>query len=320
MGVVGLNASTVMIIGGGPTGLGAAIEARMAGLEVILVEKRECYSRQNTMSLSAGTLELFEKWNATIPLLEDLDFNGTRRGFLLLKDLEDGLALHADLLGVQRMRGEFIDFAEQTRSAIIQTERGNEILNYDILVGADGLHSRVREKLKIDCQLLNQTLGGVCMVQSHNPVGELSVEFQPHNDLFAKKVCVPNATVLFFQNRPFALKNLSLDQMTLFASELGWRQEAMKMGKESCIALENIPIYLQRAIAFSDPLRGVIILGDAASTASFFTGSGVNYCFKTTEIAGELFRTLHQENSFEQFNQNMEKEVECFIQMNLPYF
>jgi hypothetical protein len=45
-------------------------------------------------------LELFERWNAPIPFMEELEFRGERRGVVLIKDLEEGLTHLALILTV----------------------------------------------------------------------------------------------------------------------------------------------------------------------------------------------------------------------------
>jgi len=323
LGFANLTASpsSVIVIGGGPTGLGAAIEARKAGAEVILVEKRDEYTRQNTLFLYTVTLELFEKWNARILRMEELEFRGERRGFVLIKDLETSLAQRADELGIQRIQGEFIDFVEDSHTAVIQTSHGNKLLPYDVLVGADGTHSRVREKLGIACHSLGESTGGISMVPAINLENKIIAEIQPHAEVFAKKVFVPFATILFIQHKSGAfLKNLNLNEMIQFVSEVGWHEEAMKMEAGSLFNLENIPVCLQRAAVFSDSVQGVILLGDAASSASFYQGTGVNFSFKTTQLAGELFRNWPQEESYERFNCDMEIEVAGLIDSSLPLF
>lgn len=307
-----VHGSQIVVIGGGPTGLGAAIEARRFGHEVIIVEKREEYSRLSTMSLSATTLDIFEKWNLDIPLLEILDFNGTRRGFILLKDLEEALFKKAEEFDIQRIQAEFIDLID-SHTAMIKTENGRDLIYYDLLIAADGAHSRVREKLEISPTVLSQAFGGICMVPSQNTPGKLSVEFKIYPNLLTKKVNVPHASVLFFQNKQ---GNLHLHEMTQLTYELGWIDEAVKMGQESCIALENIPIYLQRVNRFSDSTKSVILLGDAAACASFYSGYGVNFCFQTTQLAAKFFC----DSNYAKFNHEMEIETEKLIQLNLPFF
>ena len=315
------NPSSILVIGGGPTGLGAAIEARKSGADVILVEKRDTYTRQTTLFLYTVTLELFEKWNVPIPLMEELEFKGERRGFVFTKDLETSLAHRADTLGVQRIQGEFIDFIKGSHTAIVQTADGNKYFPYDILVGADGTHSRVREKLGIACHSLGKSIGGISIVPAINSEKKIAVEIQPHTEVFAKKVSVPSATILFIQNKPDTpFKSLNSNEMIRFASEVGWQEEAMKMEMGNLFTIENIPIYLQRAATFSDSIQGVILLGDAASSASFYQGTGANFSFKTIQLARELFRNWQKEDTYAQFNHDMEIEATKLINISLPLF
>ncbi len=216
-GIANLVASpaSVLVIGGGPTGLGSAIEAKKSGSDVVLVEKRGAYSRQNTLFLYTATVELLDLWNVEIPLMERLEFQGQRRGFVLIKDLEESLSIRAEELGVQRIQGEFIDFLD-AHTAIVRTESGNELFHYDVLVGADGAHSRVREKLGIESSSLGGALGGLAMVHSHNPEGKITAEIQSQVDIIAKRVCVPSATILFMQSQPdTSIQNLTISKQLL---------------------------------------------------------------------------------------------------------
>lgn len=312
--------SSVIVIGGGPTGLGAAIEAKKAGFEVILVEKRSSYTRLNTLFLEKAVLELFEEWNAPIPLLQELKLKGERRGFVLIKDLEEALSYRAYALGIHRIVGEFIDFAEDKRAAIIQTEKGKELFPYDILVGADGTHSRVRERLKIDCPSLAEAVGTVSMISALNPPEDIIVETKPHEKAFVKRVLIPSATVLFVQNRPGISLDLNVSEAIRIISEAGWEEDAAKMTECPILEQENIPINLQRSFAFSDLEKEVILLGDAAAVASFYQGQGANFSFKTIRIAKELFCSWPKEGSYESFNDAMQTEVEKLINISLPLF
>ena len=159
------------------------------------------------------------------------------------------------------------------------------------------------------------------MISAINPGKEIVVEIQPHAEVFAKKVSIPSATVLFIQNHPgTSFQTLSLNEMIRYVSEVGWQEEAMKMEKGSFFYMENVPIYLQQATAFLDPVRDVILLGDAASVSSFYQGKGANFSFKTIQLAGELFRSWPHEKAYEQFQHDMEIEVNGLIKANLPLF
>lgn len=159
------------------------------------------------------------------------------------------------------------------------------------------------------------------MISSINPEKKIIAEIRSHAEVFAKKVTVPLATVLFIQNQPGrSFESMSRNDMIRVVSEVGWQEEAMRMEEGSLFKMENVPIYLQRATAFSDTGRNVILLGDAAGTGSFYQGTGVNFCFKTTELAGKLFRGWPQREAYVQFDHDMEVAVEGLINTSLPLF
>lgn len=53
---------SIVMIGGGPAGLGAAIEAKLGGAHVTIVEKREAYTRE----------QYFFLWGASLSILKQL--------------------------------------------------------------------------------------------------------------------------------------------------------------------------------------------------------------------------------------------------------
>lgn len=306
---------SVVVIGGGPTGMAAAIEARLSGADVVVVEKRESFTRENTLFLYRVTVDLFDKWNVDVPRMVRLYLKGERRGFVLIKDLEESLAKRVDDLGIKRLRGEFRDFADGEQAALIQTADGNISLPYDILVGADGVHSRVREKLGIPCTHIGEAIGGVAMIPAVNAENTIGIENREHRDVFVKKVTIPSASVFFVQSRPDkSFETISQKQVAQFAREAGWLEEAEMIEEGGLLNLENVPIYFQRATVFSNPQRSAILLGDAAGCTTFYLGSGVNFALKTAEVAGVFFQHFHEDSAYSSFDFHMEKEVDTLIQ------
>ncbi len=309
------------MIGGGPTGLGIAIEARQLGIEVILVEKRSSYTRQNVLFLYPSSLALFDAWGVSVPMMERPEYKGEERGLVLIHYLEEALRERAEILGVEVVEGEYIDFIEDAPIALIQTEAGKKRVFYDLLIGADGTHSKVREQLQIDNLLLGEAMGIISDIPKENLDKEVTVENLIHDDAFAKRVFVPHSTLVFMQTVP---KKMTLDfalvKMIQIASELGWNEEVAKMMQGELSLIENVPIYLQRSSTFSDPKKKAIIIGDAAASASFYQGTGANFSLKTTQIAKELLESDLDLASFEKFNQMMSKEVDWLIDISLPLF
>lgn len=316
---------SVVVVGGGPTGLAAAIEAHEAGADVLVVEKRNAYARLNTLFLYTVTLNLFDKWQLKVPLMTELEFKGEKRGFVLIKDLEESLARKVDELGIQKIRGKFKGFAVGEKAAIIQTQKGHISLPYDILVGADGANSRVREKLGIPTQSSGEAIAGIAMVSATNPEKKIGVEIGKHSDVFVKKVTVPHANILLVQNRPTVpLKELTQREIAKFCYELGWLEEARKIEAGGILNIENIRVNLKRAKTFVDPHKAVILLGDAAGCGSFYQGMGANSSLKTAELAGIFFREFRSAEAsaaaWDQFNQSMEKVIDTLIKDSIPLF
>ena len=121
---------------------------------------------------------------------------------MLIKDLEDSLTKRVHELGIRRVQGEFKDFAEGQQAAIIQTNEDELLLPYDLVVGADGAHSRVRNKLNIPCINLGRAVAGIAMVSATNPEKKIGLEPGSHKDVFIKKVTIPSASILLMQSRP----------------------------------------------------------------------------------------------------------------------
>lgn len=312
---------TVVVIGGGPTGLAAAIEAHSTGAKVTVVEKRGKYIRENTLFLYTVTLDLFDKWKLAVSNMTELEFNGQRRGFVLIKDLEDSLTKRVQELGIKRVQGEFRDFAKEQRAAIIQGAEGEILLPYDVLVGADGANSRVREKLNIPCTTLGRAIAGVAMISATNPEKKIGVEYGKHEDVFVKKVTIPSASILLIQSRPdSSIEEMGIKEIAYFTYSAGLQEEAIQVEKGEILSIENIPIYLQRATVFHHPDKSALLLGDAAGCASFYQGMGANFSLKTAEFAGEFLKQFYEETALVNFESAMEKAVDVLMRDSLPLF
>ncbi len=312
---------SIVVIGGGPTGLATAIEARLKGAQVIVIEKRDSYERENTLFLYSVTLDLFDKWGVDVPHMQRLKLKEENRGFVLIKNLEEGLARRVDELGITRLQGEFKDFIAGEKAVLIATGGGEFSLHYDILVGADGAHSCVREKLGIPCIALAEAIAGFAMVPAKNLENAIGIENAVHSDVFIKIVTIPTANVLFVQNRPGVCgKGMAEKDFAEYASEVGWQRDAELIASGRSLKMENIHIDVQRAAYFSDPHRAAILLGDAAGSGTFYRGMGANYALKTAELAGDFFQRFSEVGAYERFEQDMGKAVDTLIQDSMQLF
>jgi 2-polyprenyl-6-methoxyphenol hydroxylase-like FAD-dependent oxidoreductase len=156
----------VIVVGAGPTGLGLAVELRLAGVEVTLIE-RQSGPRPNTRGLGnhARTLELLAmrglvdvplakgikvpRWHfGMLPDLADYTGLDTPYPFVLAfpqNRLEELLDARAVELGVTFVRGTAVTGLTQTPEEVrVQLADGTE-LTASWVVGADGAGSTVRK-------------------------------------------------------------------------------------------------------------------------------------------------------------------------------
>jgi 2-polyprenyl-6-methoxyphenol hydroxylase-like FAD-dependent oxidoreductase len=160
----------VVIAGGGPTGLTLAGELALAGIDVVIVERRASQDLPGSRAggLHARTFEVFDQRGiadrflsegqvaqvasfAWIPL--DISDFPTRHNYglgLWQNHIERILAGWVDELGVPMYRGhEVTGFAQGDTGVDVQLSDGQS-LRADYLVGCDGGRSQVRKAAGID--------------------------------------------------------------------------------------------------------------------------------------------------------------------------
>jgi 2-polyprenyl-6-methoxyphenol hydroxylase-like FAD-dependent oxidoreductase len=171
------NASPVLIVGAGPTGLAAAMSLARAHIPVRLIDKAlqpSPYSR--AIGIQARTLELFEQHRLIEPFLDlghrarfanlfsngmrlarlDFDPLHTRYPYLLFLDqavTERLLTEHLATLGVTVERGVELTMFSQGSASIQATLRRadghTETLRPSYMIAADGAHSAIRHRLEL---------------------------------------------------------------------------------------------------------------------------------------------------------------------------
>ncbi|MGH8781599.1 FAD-dependent monooxygenase [Paraburkholderia sp.] len=175
MTAASLDASPVLVVGAGPTGLAAALSLARAHVPVRLIDKApQPNPHSRAIGIQARTLELFEQHRLVEPFLDlghraraanlysngqrlaQLDFDPlqTRYPYLLFLDqsiTERLMASHLATLGVDVERGVEMTSFEQGADGVSATLRrvdGHiETLRPSYLIAADGAHSTVRHAL-----------------------------------------------------------------------------------------------------------------------------------------------------------------------------
>ena len=159
----------VVIAGGGPTGLMLAAELALAGIDVVIVERRASQDLDGSRAggLHSRTIEVLDQRGVADRFLSEgqthpfagyagtfLDISDfpTRHNYLLAlwqKHIEQILAEWVGELGVPIIRErEVVDFTQDDSSVDVQLSEGS--LRAEYLIGCDGGRSLVRKTAGID--------------------------------------------------------------------------------------------------------------------------------------------------------------------------
>lgn len=299
----------VVIVGAGPTGLSAAFEAKAAGSNVVIVEKRKCYTREQFLFLDDKAIAFLEKWNVDVPMGVIAYEGNNKTAVMKIKYLEEALCKRSQELGIEKICGEFKELRNQ--KVIVDTQEGIIEVPYDLLVAADGTHSCVRKELDIPVHFLGKSCAVIAMLPT---LVHENVEFVgpfPHPPFILAKVNMPCATLIFLQGH-----DVSKQLLFTAALERGWETEVNLIADEKVNYIDHVDVVFQQALRFSDRQNSAILLGDSAASASFLQGMGANTAFESILIASRFFQSEQSQHDYEEFEGSMKQLTDILIKEN----
>ncbi|MGV8882858.1 MAG: NAD(P)/FAD-dependent oxidoreductase [Rhodoglobus sp.] len=276
----------VIVAGGGPVGLAAAINARLAGLSVAVVEPRDgAIDKACGEGLMPGALPVLARLGVDpvgMPLRGVSYRDGTHvadhrfiagegRGVRRLA-LQQALADRAEGLGIERVTGR-VDSVDQDGRSVSAAG-----LTASWLLACDGLHSRIRHSLGLERAMPSS--GRRFGMRQHFTVA-------PWNDLIE---------VHWTPSAELYVTPVSAD--TVGVAVLGLK------GTDLAAAIHSVP-YLAERLSGTVPaseLRGagpfrqrstrrqagrVLLVGDASGYVDAITGEGLRLGFEQARVAVE---------------------------------
>lgn len=263
----------LVVAGGGPIGLATAIEARLAGLDVVIVEPRE-----SVIDKACGEGLMPEAIN----LLDSLGVKPSGIDFFGIRYLANGRSAEARFsagrgIGVRRtqlyevMHQRAFELGVQWRTDkvndVVQTTdwvaAGGVKSRY--LVGADGLHSNVRSSVGLDAKSNGVKRYGVRQHFRVAPWSDLvEVHWLPRAELYVTPVSEDIVGIAVLGERPLDL-SAAINALPVIAERLSGAQVASEVKGAGPLRQKT-----------SARTKGrVLLVGDASGYVDALTGEGL---------------------------------------------
>jgi flavin-dependent dehydrogenase len=267
----------VMIVGGGPIGLAAAIAASMAGFRVTVADrKRPPIDKACGEGIMPDGVELFESLGVDLRAAGAVPFIGLdfiegdvrasgrfpgRPGLGLPRAaLHDALVRRAERLGIEQLWGQSV-LGLHARGVDLQTGA----IEARWVLGADGAHSRLRRMLGLDVPSVYQRFG----VRRHYQIGPWSDRVEVYWSNRCEAYVTPVGRELVCLAILIHDPSLRFDQGLALFPDLERRLAAARSRSESMTGgtvYRKTPRVVDGSIA---------LLGDAAGSVDAITGAGI---------------------------------------------
>jgi digeranylgeranylglycerophospholipid reductase len=313
----------VLVVGGGPGGSMAAREAARAGLEVLLIEKRQeigspvrCGEGIARIWLDEVGIEPDRRWIAHevngarivapsgkfIDLTENLAGNET--GYVVHRDIFDrSLAEDAVRSGARTMikcaATDVIKDDEGFVTGVRAKHWGDELeLRAPMVIGADGFESQVGRWAGIDTKLKPKDIN-TCL--QYEMVG---IDIDPDFNEFHLGSCAPGGYVWVFNKGVDSANvgigvNLSMvkgrGDVRKYLDDFIEKHPNLAKGQNVETVAGAVSVGLPIDSATTD---GMMLVGDAARMIDPITGGGVANACKAGKVAGRVAAEAHESGDF----------------------
>ena len=273
----------VLVVGGGPVGLASAIEARLAGLTVALVEPRDGdIDKACGEGLMPGALPLLARLGVDpdgMPLRGVSYRTETRRADHLFRSgegrgvrrttLHRALADRATELGITRVAAR-VEAVLQTNSTV--TAAG---LTARYLLAGDGLHSSVRRQVGLERAVRGSRRFGLRRHFAVAPWNDLiEVHWTREAEVYITPIA-PDLTGVAVLGPPRTDFDTAVEEVPELAERLA--------GVDAVTEVRGAGPFRQRAKART--AGRVLLVGDASGYVDAITGEGLRLGFEQAAVA-----------------------------------
>lgn len=292
----------ILVVGAGPAGSCAAIEASRAGVNVIIAERRskigipvrcaEYIPAQLVGEVNLGTKYVVQKLEGIRTYLPDESIHEIKApGYTINRDIFDQtLADHAETAGAKILMQAMV-IGKENEEVLIRTKEKTFLkIRPKIIIGADGPYSRVGKWIEsVNCNLIPAICTRGLL---KNPIKK--AEFYFHKDIacgygwlfskglyanigLAKKTQIKNEISLSESLRQFLKRLICEGKIISSKAELfgGW-----------------VPVEQIRNIV----KENILLAGDAAGHAHPVTGAGIAFAVIGGKMAGKWAALAVKEN------------------------
>lgn len=279
-----MNDVDVIVVGGGPVGLASAIEARLAGLTVTIIEPRDgVIDKACGEGLMPGAVPLLARlgvapagmplrgvsYNTPTRRVDHLFRTGVGRG-VRRTVLHSALSARAAELGVERVTARVEALEQDADGVVAGGIRGSW------LFGADGLHSTVRRLAGLEWEAPRaRRRYGITRHFAVEPWSDLiEIHWARRAEVYVTPLA-PDLVGVSLLGPPRTDFDETIAGIPALASRL--------RGLSSSTGLKGAGPFRQRASA---PSRGrVLLVGDASGYVDAITGEGLRLGFDQARLA-----------------------------------